>query len=125
MFSAAKHEECNHEFAFQVVVGRWVEQAAKKRASSAIVSLSNSQPDEALLVKIPSSLPGDILQLPLPSDWTLTAGATDALPLMMLQRGDFVRVHAGSVFPADGIIVNGSTSANEAMLTGETDTGNQ
>jgi cation transport ATPase len=76
-------------------------------------------------VKIPSSFPEDTIQLPLPSDWALTSAATDTLPLMMLQRGDFVRVHAGSVFPADGIIVSGSTSANEAMLTGETETGNQ
>ncbi len=103
----------------QVVVGRWIEQAAKKRASSAIVSLSKSQPDEALLVKIPTSLPGDVNQLPLPSEAALTAAAVETMPLMMMQRGDVVRVHAGAVFPSDGIVVAGSTSANEAMVTGE------
>jgi Cu+-exporting ATPase len=104
---------------FQVVVGRWIEQVAKKRASSAIVSLSRSQPDEALLVKIPTSLPADLNQMPLPSEAALSAAAADLLPLMMLQRGDVVRVHAGAVFPSDGIVVAGSTSVNEAMITGE------
>ena len=83
------------------------------------MSLSKSQPDEALLVKIPVSLPGDVIQQPLPSDAALTAAGVDALPLMMLQRCDVVRIHAGAVFPADGTIISGSTSANEAMLTGE------
>ena len=83
------------------------------------MSLSKSQPDEALLVKIPTSLPGDLNQLPLPSEAALSAAAVDSLPLMMLQRGDVVRVHAGAVFPSDGTVVAGSTSANEAMLTGE------
>ena len=68
---------------------------------------------------IPTSVPGDMSQLPLPSDAELSAADADAVPLMMLQRGDVVRVHAGAVFPADGIIITGSTSANEAMLTGE------
>ena len=103
----------------QVVVGRWIEQAAQKRASSAIVSLSKSQPDEALLVNVPTSLPGDVSQLPLPKEAILTAAAVQTLPLMMIQRGDIVRVHAGAVFPSDGTIIAGSTSANEAMLTGE------
>ena len=110
---------CNCVTCVQVVVGRWIEQSAKKRASSAIVSLARGQPDEALLVTIPTSLPGDISQLPLPSDAELSAAAADAVSLMMLQRGDVVRVHAGAVFPADGTIITGSTSANEAMLTGE------
>jgi Cu+-exporting ATPase len=113
------HYDAQAQFRLQVVVGRWIEQAAKKRASSAIVSLSKSQPDEALLVKIPMSLPGDLKQLPMPSDAALSAAAVDALPLMMLQRCDVVRVHAGAVFPADGAIIAGSTTANEAMLTGE------
>jgi Cu+-exporting ATPase len=110
---------CQYLICVQVVVGRWIEQAAKKRASSAIVSLSKSQPDEALLVKIPTSLPGDLSQLPLPSEAALSSASVESLPLMMLQRADVVRVHAGAVFPSDGTVVAGSTSANEAMLTGE------
>jgi Cu+-exporting ATPase len=83
------------------------------------VSLSKSQPDDALLVNIPTSLPGDSSQLPPPDDAALTAAGVHSLPLMMLQRGDIVRVYAGAVFPADGTIISGSTSANEAMITGE------
>ncbi|MFE8713335.1 P-type ATPase, partial [Aeromonas allosaccharophila] len=36
-----------------------------------------------------------------------------------LQVGDRVRVLAGATLPADGVIVAGEASLNEAMLTGE------
>ena len=36
-----------------------------------------------------------------------------------LQSGDLVKVRAGEPFPADGVIVNGTTDVDEALLTGE------
>lgn len=36
-----------------------------------------------------------------------------------LQTGDTVRVHLGEAFPADGVLVSGSTSVDESLLTGE------
>jgi Cu2+-exporting ATPase len=36
-----------------------------------------------------------------------------------LQCGDLVKVRAGEPFPADGVIVNGTTDVDEALLTGE------
>lgn len=46
-------------------------------------------------------------------------GRTAWVPLHELAVGDLVRVLAGEAFPADGAIIEGSTSADEALLTGE------
>lgn len=36
-----------------------------------------------------------------------------------LQVGDVVRVHMGEAFPADGVLTEGATQADESLLTGE------
>lgn len=36
-----------------------------------------------------------------------------------LRTGDTVRVHLGEAFPADGVLLSGSTSVDESLLTGE------
>ena len=46
-------------------------------------------------------------------------GRTTLVALPALAVGDRVRVHAGEAFPADGPLVDGSTSADEALLSGE------
>jgi Cu2+-exporting ATPase len=46
-------------------------------------------------------------------------GSLETIPAMDLQAGDRVRVRAGEAFPADGIIRNGSTEVDEALLSGE------
>ena len=43
----------------------------------------------------------------------------DAVAASALRKGDRVLVEAGDFIPADGTIVEGETSVNEAMLTGE------
>jgi Cu2+-exporting ATPase len=41
------------------------------------------------------------------------------VPAGQLQIGDRVRVHAGQAFAADGVLLEGRTQVDEAMLTGE------
>ena len=41
------------------------------------------------------------------------------LPYSLLHLQDIVRVKPGALFPADGRVVHGSTTANEALVTGE------
>lgn len=50
----------------------------------------------------------------------LDADGTEAdVPLNCLRRGDRVRVRPGERVPADGVVLEGSSAVDEAMLTGE------
>src|SRR4030042_1675750 len=46
-------------------------------------------------------------------------GKTIDVPVEELKKSDRVLIKPGEKFPADGIITEGETSVNEAMLTGE------
>jgi Cu2+-exporting ATPase len=46
-------------------------------------------------------------------------GSVEAVSLQRLQPGDLLRVPLGQSFPADGVLVQGHTQADEALLTGE------
>lgn len=46
-------------------------------------------------------------------------GRNKIFPLTEIRKGDVLRVLAGETIPADGIIVDGETSINQAPLTGE------
>jgi len=46
-------------------------------------------------------------------------GACDTVPASALRKGQFVLVEAGDFIPADGTVVDGVASVNEAAITGE------
>ena len=50
----------------------------------------------------------------------LSAGGTEAdVPLEKVQAGDLLRVRPGEKVPVDGIVIEGQSSIDESMLTGE------
>ena len=49
----------------------------------------------------------------------LTAGGEEEIPTQALTVGDVVRVRPGDNIPADGVIVRGAASINQATITGE------
>lgn len=49
----------------------------------------------------------------------ITSTATSLIPIESVQIGDWVMVKPGEKIPVDGKVVNGTSSVNEAMLTGE------
>ncbi|RVU45565.1 heavy metal translocating P-type ATPase [Rubrivivax rivuli] len=46
-------------------------------------------------------------------------GSVEAVSLQRLRPGDLLRVPLGQAFPADGVLAQGHTQADEALLTGE------
>lgn len=86
-------------FVFFLLTGRWLELRMRDRTAGALEALMNRMPESALR------------QLP--------SGEFERVLLAQLAIGDIVRVAVGEAFPADGIITNGSTHADEALLTGE------
>jgi Cu2+-exporting ATPase len=82
-----------------MLLGHWIEMRSVMGASRALEELARLMPSEAHLVE---------------SD-----GSTKDVPLERLKRGDKVLVKPGEKIPADGAVVDGESSVNEAMLTGE------
>ena len=86
-----------------VLVGRYVEAAAKGRASEAVARLAALQPREARRLE------------PRPG------GGFEArrVPVAELQPGDRVEVVPGERVPADGRLVEGASEVDESLVTGE------
>ena len=82
-----------------MLLGHWIEMRSVMGASRALEELVKLMPQYAH--KITSE------------------GKTFNVPVEELKKSDRVLVKPGEKFPADGIIIEGETSVNEAMLTGE------
>ncbi len=81
-----------------VLMGKILEARAKAKTSAAIEALMHLQPQTAHVER-----DGQLVELPVKS----------------LIPGDVVVVRPGEAVPVDGAVVVGNSSANEAMLTGE------
>ncbi|RLC34008.1 MAG: heavy metal translocating P-type ATPase [Candidatus Nealsonbacteria bacterium] len=82
-----------------MLLGHWIEMKSVMGASRALEELVKLMPQEAHKVT--------------------REGKTIDIPIEELKKSDRVLVKPGEKFPADGIILDGETSVNEAMLTGE------
>ncbi|NBC66561.1 MAG: cadmium-translocating P-type ATPase [Bacteroidetes bacterium] len=82
-----------------MLLGHWVEMRSVLSASAALEELAELLPGEAHRVK--------------------EDGSTEDVPLEEIQKGDKILVKPGEKIPADGTVVKGESSVNEAMLTGE------
>jgi Cu2+-exporting ATPase len=82
-----------------LLAGRTLEMRARHRA-------------EALLDNATSALPQSVARIG-------PGGAIEQIDIGQLAVGDLVRVPFGEAFPADGHVVDGMSTANEALLTGE------
>ncbi|MGZ6844634.1 MAG: heavy metal translocating P-type ATPase [Blastococcus sp.] len=81
-----------------ILLGRWLEARAKKRTAAAITALVGLAPKTARVVR---------------------SGNEIDVPLETVAVGDLVRVRPGEKVPVDGVVVDGSSTVDESMLTGE------
>ena len=88
-------------FVFFLLTGRFLEMNARRRAGAAVEEL----------VKL---IPAATTRLP---NWP--ARDEEQIPVARLTVGDHVLVRPGETLPADGVVVDGNSAVNEAMLTGE------
>ncbi len=86
-------------FVFLLLGARYVELVARSRAARATEPLANRTPDAAIRLRDDDS--------------------DEVVPIASLRAGDRVRVRPGDVIPADGVVLNGQSSADESLLTGE------
>ncbi|TCP03109.1 Cu2+-exporting ATPase [Rubrivivax gelatinosus] len=64
-------------------------------------------------------LEGALARLPETAQRLGADGSVTEVSVQRLVAGDHVRVALGQAFPADGVLVDGSTQADESLLTGE------
>jgi Cu+-exporting ATPase len=81
-----------------ILLGKSLESVSKGRTSQAIKKLMGLAPKTAIVVQ------GD---------------QEVELPVAEVEMGDIIRVRPGEKVPVDGVVVSGSTSIDESMLTGE------
>ncbi|MEO0353207.1 MAG: heavy metal translocating P-type ATPase [Cyanobacteria bacterium P01_A01_bin.3] len=110
------------------LLSRYLDKRARGKASQAIERLAGLQVKQAHLLPTPpreddaqersdragedgGGSDGELI------DWPI-ADAVD-VPIQVVQVGDYLLVKPGEVIPADGQVVAGSSSVNEAIATGE------
>jgi P-type Cu2+ transporter len=81
-----------------MLLGHWIEMRSITRAQGALKELAKLLPDTAVRIA------GD---------------DTEEVPVEALRAGDLVLVRPGSPIPADGLVREGASDVNEALITGE------
>ena len=81
-----------------IYLGRYLEAGARRQTGEAIAALMTLQPSRAIVER---------------------GGRQQEVPLAEVAAGDTVLVRAGDTIPVDGTVIDGSSSTDEAMLTGE------
>ncbi len=87
-----------------ILLGRYLEILAKGRTSDVLTKLLELQPTTALLLLKEEE--GEVL-------------SEQEISVELLQYGDLLKVVPGSKVPLDGVVVFGSTTVDESMVTGE------
>ena len=81
-----------------MLLGHWIEMRSVMGASKALEELARLMPSTAHL---------------------MVNGAVKDVPIEALKPGDRVLVKPGEKIPVDGVVIEGRTTVNESMLTGE------
>ena len=81
-----------------MILGHWIEMRSIMQAQGALGELAKLVPDTATRV---------------------TGEKIDDVPVSELRQGDTVLVRPGASIPADGVVRDGNSAVNEAMITGE------
>ena len=82
-----------------MLLGHWIEMRSVRQASGALNALAKLMPDTA--------------------EHIMLDGSIHTMPVASLKLNDLVLVRPGASVPADGIVAEGESDVNEAMITGE------
>ncbi|MFD2637929.1 heavy metal translocating P-type ATPase [Piscibacillus salipiscarius] len=81
-----------------IILGKYFEALAKGRTTAAITNLLKLQAKEATVLR---------------------DGKEERIPVEQVKVGDYIIVKPGEKIPVDGEVIEGSTSIDESMITGE------
>ncbi len=99
-----------------ISVGHWLEARVSVRASHALKSLLQLAPETARRIGAPDSSPARAdLEIGAPA----AHGAETEVSVSELKPGDRIALRPGDRVPVDGVVQDGESAVDEAMLTGE------
>lgn len=81
-----------------MILGHWIEMRSIAQAQGALNELAKLVPDTAI---------------------RLVGEKPEEVAVSELREGDVILIRPGSSIPADGVVIEGSSAVNEAMITGE------
>jgi len=84
---------------FLLLVGRFLQFQQQRRAEASIDLLFSLTPSTSRVVR--------------------DGGGIDEVPAQAIATGDVAEVRPGELFPADGVVIDGRSSVNTSLLTGE------
>lgn len=108
-----------------VLLGRQLEERARRRTSGAIEALLDLQPQTARVVRMKAQPQSFLFDLtPVEPAVTKPTSETDLseeveVPVSDVQVGDLLRVRPGERIPVDGIVTAGRSEIDESAMTGE------
>ena len=82
-----------------ILIGKLLEETAKGKASEAVLKLLDLQPQFANVIK--------------------EDGTREKIPVEKVMPGDTLLIKPGERIPLDGLIIGGTSSVDESMITGE------
>lgn len=85
-----------------ILFGRYIEKIVKARASNSVEALMRIQAKTAILLE---DQEGDRKE--------------SYIDVILVERGDLLKVLPGARVPTDGVVVEGASSVDESMITGE------
>lgn len=81
-----------------ITIGKYLESKSKAKTTSAVTKLMDLSPKTSII---------------------LVDGVEKEIESKDIKQGDIVIVKGGMTFPADGVVINGTGTADEAAITGE------